>query len=296
MKTHSSIRLILAVLAVCSFSAALEAKIISVNIGGQGANTKVDGDETFGVAALDTVVGGWNNIGWNFENLLWSDGTASTVGVNVSFINNRDFFGPGYINTPLNYGAPHYIGTNDDPGTGLSFYNLAENFPEGYYIIVYITGFLNNTGALVTNGRTTYYYRPAEDNQTQLTPETLIEATDFTDPGAGNYKEAHYAVYGSKELPLNLDFYALNIDVISGGGASINGVQIVSAADVVDPPAEEWAGFSYDESGWANTGDWMGWVNVANAPWVQILDLDSFGWIPDEGISESGAWVYIPKP
>ncbi len=293
-KTSSLIRLILSACAIGFLGTALDAKIISVNIGAEGGNTKVDGDETFGVAALDTVVGGWNNIGWNFENLLWEDGTESTVGVNVSFPNERQFFGPGYINTPLNFGAPHYAGTSDDPGTGLSFYNLSANFPDGFYIIVYMGGFVANEGGLVTNGRTTFYYRPPADNQTALTPETLIEATDVTDPGAGNYKGAHYAVYGSKDLPITADFYSLRVDVIAGGAVAINGVQIVSASEEV--VSSDWAGYPVDENGWADTADWLGWVNVTNAPWIQILALDNYGWIPEEGVSDSGAWVYVLNP
>lgn len=269
-------------------------QIISVNIGGDGGNTKIDGDETFGVSSLNTVVGGWNNIGWDFDNLLWADGTASTVGVDVDFPNERNFFGPGYINTPLNYGAPHYTGTADDPGTALSFYNLAENFPDGYFIIVYITGFLPNEGASITNGRTTYYYRPAADNKTQLTPEGLMQATDTADPGAGNFKEAHYAVFGSKELPITADFYKVRLDCLAGGGAALCGAQIVSASEVTPP--SEWAGYPYDENGWADTASWLGWINITSEPWILILSLNNYGWIPEEGVTDSGSWVYIRKP
>jgi hypothetical protein len=294
MKTLPSIRLLISLLSIGFLGTALDAKIISVNIGGEGDNTKVDGAETFGVAALDTVTGGWNNIGWNFENLLWNDGSESTVGVTVAFPNERSFYGPGYINTPLNYGAPHYEGTNDDPGTGLSFYNLAANFPDGYYIIVYISGFKTNEGGLITNGRTTFYYRVPQDNQTPLTPEALIEATDTVDPGAGNYKEAHYAVFGSKDLPLISDFYSIRLDVIAGGAAALCGVQIVSTSE--DEVASDWAGYPVDENGWANTEGWLGWVNVTNAPWIQILNIDNYGWIPEEGVTDSGAWVYVLNP
>lgn len=295
MKTTSSlVRLFFSAFVLGLFGGALNAKIISVNIGAEGGNTKVDGDETFGVAALDTVVGGWNNIGWNFENLLWEDGTESTVGVNVSFPNERQFFGAGYINTPLNFGAPHYAGTSDDPGTGLSFYNLSANFPDGFYIIVYMGGFLANEGGLVTNGRTTFYYRPPADNKTALTPESLIEATDTTDPGAGNYEGAHYAVYGSKDLPITADFYSLRVDVIAGGAVAINGVQIVSASEEV--VTSDWAGYPVDETGWANTADWLGWVNVTDGPWIWMLAFNNYGWIPEEGVTDSGAWVYLLNP
>ncbi len=56
-----------------------------------------------------------------------------------------------------------------------------------------------------------------------------------------------------------------------------------------------WQGYDLDENGFTDTGDWMGWVMAANAPWVYNMDLGGWTYIPDEAISDSGAWVYVPR-
>lgn len=60
--------------------------------------------------------------------------------------------------------------------------------------------------------------------------------------------------------------------------------------------AGQWAGYSYDENGWADTGNWLGWVNVAYAPWILVLDLNGYAWITEESVSNPGSWMYILKP
>lgn len=56
-----------------------------------------------------------------------------------------------------------------------------------------------------------------------------------------------------------------------------------------------WAGYNVDENGWANTESWLGWVNAAQAPWIQILSLDNYGYIEESGVTDSGSWMYILK-
>lgn len=55
-----------------------------------------------------------------------------------------------------------------------------------------------------------------------------------------------------------------------------------------------WAGYTVDESGYADTGDWMGMVYVTNDPWIYVYDLGKYVHIPTEAVSESGAWIYTP--
>lgn len=54
-----------------------------------------------------------------------------------------------------------------------------------------------------------------------------------------------------------------------------------------------WAGWPVDENGWANTEGWLGWVNVTSAPWIQILSLDSYGYVQEGTVGDAGAWIYI---
>jgi hypothetical protein len=56
-----------------------------------------------------------------------------------------------------------------------------------------------------------------------------------------------------------------------------------------------WAGYNVDENGWANTESWLGWINAAQAPWIQILSLDNYGYIEESGVTDSGSWMYILK-
>jgi hypothetical protein len=276
------------------------AQMINVNVASAAVhpnNTAIQQDETFGVAELGTVSAGWNNLKWHKENLIWEDGTESTVGLTANFFETAlNFFGAGYINTPLNYGAAHYAGTSDDPGTGFSFYNLSDNFPDGYYIIVYMSAFLTNEGALVSDGRTNFYYRPPADNKTPLTPEALIKATVTSDPGPGNYSEAHYAVFGSKEFPLRLSAFTVRVDLIAGGGAAICGAQIVSASDPV--VKTDWAGYPIDEEGYIDTGaGFLGWLWVGEGAglgnWLYSDTLGDYVYMEEGYVNlPSGSWVY----
>jgi hypothetical protein len=55
-----------------------------------------------------------------------------------------------------------------------------------------------------------------------------------------------------------------------------------------------WAGYEVDASGWINTEGWMGYLNVAAAPWVWSATLAKWLYMPEANVSESGAWVYAP--
>jgi hypothetical protein len=63
-------------------------------------------------------------------------------------------------------------------------------------------------------------------------------------------------------------------------------------AYVVGEAAPQWNGFDVDENGWADTGAWMGMVNVAADPWIWSNDLTKYLYIPTEGTGNDGAWVY----
>ncbi len=56
-----------------------------------------------------------------------------------------------------------------------------------------------------------------------------------------------------------------------------------------------WADFPVTEDGWADTGDWMGWVNVQYDPWILVVDLDKYIYMPMDGLTEQGGWGYIPR-
>ncbi len=57
-----------------------------------------------------------------------------------------------------------------------------------------------------------------------------------------------------------------------------------------------WAGYSIvDGAGNVDTAPWMGMVNVADAPWVYSYTLNNWLYIPEEHVSTSGGWGYVPR-
>ncbi len=117
------------------------------------------------------------------------------------------------------------------------------------------------------------------------------------DPGAPiwttsiseNLEISRFAIFDGSHRASNgnlSDFTGTLIDQIKMGTtyASVVPSNGVSAA--------EWHGYEIVD-GWVYTGDWMGWLYVADAPWVYH---PSAGWLYFEGSEPSGEWVFSPRP
>lgn len=95
--------------------------------------------------------------------------------------------------------------------------------------------------------------------------ETLIIRFDMSADVAGGKTGASF-----------LDNIAL---VGSGGGGTLN----------------EWAGYPWnDESGDVDTESFLGWVNVLSGDWIWSYSLGQYIYCPEEFVSVSGAWAYVP--
>ncbi|MCD8481641.1 MAG: hypothetical protein LR015_02530 [Verrucomicrobia bacterium] len=62
-----------------------------------------------------------------------------------------------------------------------------------------------------------------------------------------------------------------------------------------EQPVPTWLGYEIDENGWANTGDFLGYIFAAAAPWVWSLTLQNWMYVPATEASEGGEWMYIVK-
>ncbi|MGC9452102.1 MAG: hypothetical protein ACP5I4_11715 [Oceanipulchritudo sp.] len=58
----------------------------------------------------------------------------------------------------------------------------------------------------------------------------------------------------------------------------------------VTDAGEAWNGYPVNNEGWADTGSWLGLINVTNDPWIWIQDLASYAYIQDDS-----GWVYVAK-
>lgn len=55
--------------------------------------------------------------------------------------------------------------------------------------------------------------------------------------------------------------------------------------------ASEWAGFPLNESGWADTGSFLGMVSPLG-DWVYVDQLEAYIHLPESQVGASGAWIY----
>ncbi len=211
-------RTIAAIIAL-AVAGTVQADIMSLNVWGFDNDiNRIDDPETYGVASLNTVVGNWNNTGaTGGSNLILDDGSASTIGYTATAPNARAGFNAVYNQTALKGGFDSYLASD----VSMTITNLNANFADGYYAIVYVTGFLLNTGASISDGTSTYYFQtPNPENA------TLVQTLD-TNVGDG-YDVATYAVFGSELSALTADSITFTLDTIEGGGTGFGGVQIVA--------------------------------------------------------------------
>jgi len=209
--------------------------VISVNLTHASAQA-ITSPNTFGIASLGTDVGGWNNpINlYSMANLAYSDASSSTVGFTLADSSGSyATFNAAYAGTPLAGGPDVYVAS---AGT-ITLNNLNANFANGYWIIAYIGGFNAATGGSISDGTSTYFYRP---DPAPVNPYgTFVQTTQTTDLGAGANPIAQYAVFGSSSSPLTSDSLTLTLATSTGaaGGEAFGGFQIIGAAAPVPEPA-----------------------------------------------------------
>ena len=229
-KTCRKIKL-LAGLSACAASTLLtaQAQIVSVNLiqNPGNASQQIDVGEIYGIPGLGSVVGGWYNLNTGANNLSDSLGNPTTVDFGLTQPNGQATFNVGYTNTPLYAGLDDYTTTATPTSVTLS--DLTATFGSGYFAIVYVGGFNANTGASISDGTTTFFYKvdPAPANPYG----SFVQTTQTTDLGLGNNPIAQYAVFGSASSPLTADSITFTLDTLYGGGSGLGAVQIVGVPE-----------------------------------------------------------------
>ncbi len=213
-----------------------QGQIVSLNITRDGPGSQWIGAGTnYGIASLGTVTDGWVNL-QQPTNLVsdvnFASGTPSTVDAIVSsFTGGAWSVGNSvYTNTPL------FSWVNDSAVGGatptFTVSDINASFPDGYFVVAYFSGFLNCTGASVSDGTDTFYFRPLNSGNIGSFNGTLTETTQTTDLGANNNPFAQYAVFGSTATPRTADSLTFTVTMLSGtGGAGLGGLQIVAVPE-----------------------------------------------------------------
>ena len=208
-------------------------KIISTNFTEYtGDAQRIDKGEAFGISGLETITDTWINLHKTdqADNLTNNLKEKTSVSISLKHPNNWGTGNVAFNNTPLRAGIDDYRATV--PSTSATFSGLNETFPKGYKAIVYVGGYLKNTGASITDGNIKYFYQTPS---APVAPVDFIQTTSTTDNGEGSAPEAHYAVFGTNESPLISDSVTFTIDTLYGGGTFIGGVQIIGESISGEP-------------------------------------------------------------
>jgi len=81
---------------------------------------------------------------------------------------------------------------------------------------------------------------------------------------------------------------------IVGRAVHTNGDVEAYRLRVSDPPT--WNGYPYHSDGRSvDTGSYLGWLDVAGAPWLYSYSLQNWIFLPDENFTPSGAWIWIAR-
>lgn len=100
-------------------------------------------------------------------------------------------------------------------------------------------------------------------------------------------------------------FYVGNFNDTGAGGTPnpneqwyLDNVQIDYSGEnltIPPPPGDTWAGYPVYDEVWADTGDFLGWLNIQYDPWIWSPLLHGWMYLPESYVTSGGAWTYLPK-
>ncbi|NDV61451.1 glycoside hydrolase family 16 protein [Puniceicoccales bacterium CK1056] len=56
-----------------------------------------------------------------------------------------------------------------------------------------------------------------------------------------------------------------------------------------------WANWTSTDGSNVDTGDWLGWIYIKEAPWIWSHALSTWIYLPEDHVTASGAWTYVAK-
>ncbi len=250
-------------------------------------------EEDFSALPLDTVFTNqdpWWSPNWNGADpsqlIAATDGPGGLVAVTrTTTVNVGGFHGGGIRGPVVDYNARDGV-AHEDINFSLWVKGSSSADRGGVGISVISKDDENaNTGAV-------YYHLPV------VPPEWAQVTLSFADMMAGvpNIEEGDFD-FSSPRLQV---FLWMRSDVeaawpLEGDAEHTYSVSLAHIRITTDEiPNNMWNGFPIFDD-WVDTGHWMGWLHVANAPWVYSWDLAKFIYMPGEG-DGSGAWAFILNP
>ena len=237
------------------------------------------------------------------ENLVSVNPTLTSVELNWS-PSTDDFSVSGY---------KIYINGNDPITSGLTSATINGLDPHTTYTLT-VSAFdasgnestQSSSISVTTLSDTTPPSKPIRLGTSSVTA-TTINLTWFA--ASDNVEVGSYKVYinGNNPISVNetsttitgLSPQTLYLFTVSALDTSLNeseqssSIQAMTSVGTSEPL--KWLGYTADANGDANTGDWIGWVNLKMKPWAWNYSLESWIYATGSGPVTSGAWVYIRR-
>jgi hypothetical protein len=114
----------------------------------------------------------------------------------------------------------------------------------------------------------------------------------------GEFREAPGAPFDvetAATLEVNFEYDGISAVVVGFGGYNTDvKIDNVSISTASSGGEDTWAGYTIVD-GYVNTEGFMGWLYVAEDPWILSVSLDKYLYLPESAVSDSGAWTYLPK-
>jgi hypothetical protein len=240
-----------------------------------------------------------NRVFWNtdrgFRNLdkVYSGETDETL--YISFLNKESTYIPMVYHAFELFNGGTADKTNRVFALG-ALQNDSNNIPGGPPYYERVTARMNNIAETVQYLGDRDQSSPVEFYvmKIELKAADADVISIWRNPTSSNLGEPTAVVTDLPEYPLIFDRIALsaydNPDQL-GFKMDYDEIRIGSTlADVMSAEAATWFGYPVMESGWVDTGSWLGMVNVAVDPWIWSTALNHYIYISDDS-----GWVYVPR-
>ncbi|MEX0323377.1 MAG: hypothetical protein AB3N63_14540 [Puniceicoccaceae bacterium] len=210
-------------------------------------------------------------------------GTASNGEIRFRFGNDVDPTSNSKTGLQLGFkwDADFRYGYDNGSNGGLSTSSVSGDHAAGTTFAVSVVANNSTTNALnFTMGGMAYTLQPL--TYSIFVDGALAEQDILLQTGTGDYDPA-----------AGISRFGFLGDSDSKGGADVyfDNLVLKTGADIGDPAG--WMGYAVTD-GYADTGSWMGWVNVVNAPWIYNEALMGWMYLDEDGATDQGAWVYLP--
>lgn len=199
----------------------------------------------------------------------WEDGVPLPFG--------QEFFGVSWANwnnTQYAEMTTRISLPNTDPVRVWHFFNDGWNYADGNHTVL-------------TQGHevTVIHYSASGD---VVSSQTM----NLMSGGASGFFGDHRQFYS---MQVNISGHNAGdwVDIMQRGGNIGYKGTVVQALDDVGPPTT-WAGFDIMESGYVDTGSFMGMVYPLG-DWVYVVDLAGWAYLPEDHVDEAGAWTFIVR-